>query len=266
MISIASLRNLWAYRFFILGSVKREFQARYQGTQLGVFWVVAHPLSQILVYTLVFAGLMRSALPGHNTPFAYGIYLCSGVLTWTFFTEMLGRCVNIFVEHAGLLKKVQFPKLCLPIIVTASSLLHFCIIMALFLIFLLLIGAFPGVVILAAVPVLAVQIALTLGLGILLATLNVFFRDVGQSVAVIVQFWFWLTPVVYAPAILPPFALRILAWNPMWPLINAYHDIFLEQRWPAWDSLIYPAVLSLVLLLVAMRAFLKLQAEIVDEL
>lgn len=266
MISITSLRGLWAYRYFVLGSVKREFQARYQGTQLGVFWVIAHPLSLILVYTLVFAGLMKSAMPGHTSRFAYGIYLCSGILTWNFFTEMLGRCVNIFVENANLLKKVQFPKLCLPIIVTASSALHFCIVMGLFLIFLVVIGSFPGVIIFAMLPVLAIQIALTLGLGILLATINVFFRDVGQSVAVIVQFWFWLTPVVYTPAILPPFAARILEWNPMWPLINAYHDIFLEQRLPAWHTLWYPMLLALVLVALAMRAFSRLQAEIVDEL
>ncbi len=266
MISYSSLRGLWAYRYFILGSVKREFQARYQGTQLGVFWIVAHPLSLILVYTLIFAGLMKSTMSGHTSRFAYGIYLCSGVLTWTLFVEMLNRCVNIFVENANLLKKVQFPKLCLPIIVTTSSVLQFCIIISLFLIFLVLIGSFPGTVIFAMLPVLAIQIALTLGLGIFLATINVFFRDVSQSVTVIVQFWFWLTPIVYAPTILPPFAARILVWNPMWPIINAYHDILLEQRMPVWSSLLYPALMALILVVMAMRAFTRLQAEIVDEL
>lgn len=260
------LREVWAFRSFIGGSVKREFQSRYQGTLFGPFWVVAQPLAMILVYTVIFSGLMKSSLPGHTSRFAYSIYLCSGVLTWGLFTDMLGRCVNIFIENGNLLKKLRFPKICLPIIIALSSLVHFTIVMTLFMVFLLIIGHFPGWNLLAVIPVLLIQIAFTMGLGIFLATINVFYRDVNQTVSVVLQFWFWLTPIVYAPRILPAFANQIMSWNPIWPLIDAYHAIFLGDQQPAWDTLLYPACLAAIFTALGFFAFIRLQGEIVDEL
>jgi lipopolysaccharide transport system permease protein len=220
----------------------------------------------IIIYTVVFANLMKPSLPNHSSQFAFSIYLCGGVITWGLFGEMLGRCVNIFVEHAGILKKVNFPKLCLPIIVLASSWLHFAIVLGLFLSFLLLSGNFPGWVLLSGVPVLIIQTALTVGLGVLLATVNVFYRDISQSVSVMLQFWFWVTPVVYVPTLIPDSARTILEWNPMWSIIRAYQGIFLDQVVPDWATLIYPAVLAVMLSLFGMLAFFRLQGEIVDEL
>ncbi len=266
MISVGMLRDVWAFRGFIISNVKREFQSRYLGTQFGAFWNIAQPLTMIVIYTIVFAKLMRPSLPHHNSEFAYSIYLCAGVLTWGLFGEMLGRCVNIFVEHASILKKVSFPKLCLPIIVLASSWLHFAIVLCLFLVFLLLSGNFPGWVLLAGIPVMLIQAAFTVSLGVLLATINVFYRDVSQSVSVILQFWFWATPIIYAPAVIPERIRVVLELNPMWPLIHAYQGIFLDKVAPDWASLIYPTVLALVLGFFGMYAFLRLQGEIVDEL
>ena len=260
------LREAWAFRSFIGGSVKREFQSRYQGTLFGPFWIVAQPLAMILVYTVIFANLMKPSLPGHTSGFAYSIYLCSGVLTWGLFTDMLGRCVNIFIENGNLLKKLRFPKICLPIIIATSSLVHFAIVIALFLLFLLISGNFPGWSLLAIVPVLLIQIAFTMGLGIFLATINVFYRDVNQTVGVVLQFWFWLTPIVYPPRILPSFVSEVMSWNPIWPLIDAYHMIFLENQLPAWNTLLYPACLAAIFITLGFIAFIRLQGEIVDEL
>jgi lipopolysaccharide transport system permease protein len=183
-----------------------------------------------------------------------------------FFAEMLGRSVNIFIEQAGLLKKVSFPKLCLPIIVVASSSLSFVIVLALFLIFLLIIGHFPGWVILSMIPVLILQAALATGLGILLSTINVFYRDINQTVSVVLQFWFWLTPIVYPASIIPERVQTILEFNPVWPLIRAYHTIFLDRSVPDWTGLAYPFILSVVFVWLGIFAFFKLQGEIVDEL
>jgi lipopolysaccharide transport system permease protein len=260
------LRDVWAFRGFILSNVQREFQGRYRGTQFGAFWVVAHPLTMIVIYTVVFANLMRPSLPNHSSQFAFSIYLCAGVLTWGLFGEMLGRCVGIFVEHAGILKKVSFPKLCLPIIVLISSWLHFAIVLGLFLVFLLISGNFPGWVLLAGIPLLIIQAAFTIGLGVLLATVNVFYRDIGQAVSVVLQFWFWITPIVFVPSVIPERARAVLEWNPMWQLIRAFQGIFLDHAVPDWSSLIYPSVLAAVFCLLGMFAFFRLQGEIVDEL
>ena len=266
MITIGMLRDVWSFRGMIWSSVKREFQSRWTGTQFGPFWLVAQPLTTIFIFTVVFANIMRPGMSAHDSKFAYSIYLCSGVLTYGLFSEMLGRSVNIFVENANLLKKINFPKLCLPIIILVSSILNFAIIMSLFLLFLLITSSFPGWVILSVLPVLGIQLMFAMGLGMLLATINVFYRDVQQMVQVILQFWFWLTPIVYVAATLPDTAQRILDLNPLWPLIQAYQGIFLEHQMPDWAGLIYPLLLALFFIVLGVFAFYKLQGEIVDEL
>ena len=99
------LKALWAYRGFILGSVKREFQSKYRNSLLGAAWNIINPLAMIVVYTVIFAQVMQAKLPGINSTFAYSIYLCAGVLTWGLFAEMVGRGQNVFLDNANLLKK-----------------------------------------------------------------------------------------------------------------------------------------------------------------
>jgi lipopolysaccharide transport system permease protein len=267
MIQWVMFRSLWDFRGFILGAVKREFLSRYQGSVLGAVWAILNPLTMIVIYSLIFSQLMHARLPGkENHVFAYSIYLCSGVLTWTLFAEMLGRMSSVFLENGNLIKKANFPRACLPLIVVLSALLNFFIIMVLFLIFLAITCSMPGYALLAFPLVLAIQLVFTVGLGIVLGTLNVFFRDVGHLTSVVLQIWFWLTPIVYVVGILPENIKSWLAINPMWPLIRAYQTIFVENQFPEWISLLPILVLSLVLLWLAARLFMARAGEIVDEL
>ncbi len=188
---------LWAYRGFILGSVGREFQSKYRNSLLGAAWPILNPLAMVTVYTIIFSSVMQAKLPGIDGSFAYSIYLCSGLLTWGLFAEITGRGQNVFLENANLLKKLNFPRLCLPLIVVFNATLNFGIVFGLFLLFLLLTGHLPGWPLLGIIPVLILQIAFSIGLGITLGVLNVFFRDVGQFFGIILQFWFWFTPIVY---------------------------------------------------------------------
>jgi len=103
------LRPLWAYRGFIYGSVKREFQSKYRNSMLGVAWNILNPLAMILVYTVIFSEVMKAKLPGIEGNFGYSIYLCAGVLIWGLFAEVANRALNIFLENANLLKKLNFP-------------------------------------------------------------------------------------------------------------------------------------------------------------
>ena len=260
------LRELWAYRGFILASVQRELRARYLGSQFGLAWAVIHPFALILLYTLVFSNLMRPTLAGHDAPIAYSVYLCAGLLTWTVFSELLGRSVGIFVNNANLLKKVSFPKLTLPLIAILSSLLHYAIIMALFMAFLVLAGYFPGWVVFAAAPVILILVAFTVGLGLLAGTINVFYRDIEQYTALVLQFWFWFTPIVYVRSILPDWLSALLGWNPVLPMVAAMQSIFLDARAPDWSTLVYPLTLAGLLLVLGWLAYRRLGGEIVDEL
>lgn len=260
------LNTLWRYRAFVLGSVKREFQSKYRNSMLGAAWVVLNPLAMILVYTLVLAGVMHARLSGATGRFAYSVYLCAGVLPWGLFTELSGRMQNVFIDNANLIKKLSFPRLCLPIIVTLSSLINFMIIFGLFLIFLLVSGHFPGIVFLGMFPLLLVEVAFAAGLGIVIGVLNVFFRDVGQFYGIALQFWFWLTPIVYVSDILPESMKRFEMLNPMAMLIEGYQSVFLRSEWPDWRHLWPTAVISVALCALGLYLFRRHVGEMVDEL
>src|SRR5690554_225836 len=127
--SKAILSSLWHYRGFVLGSVQREFQSRYRNSLLGALWTIINPLAMIIVYTVIFSRLMPARLPGVDNDLGYGIYLCAGLLTWGLFAEILGRGQAVFLEHANLLKKLSFPRICLPLVVVLNALLNFAIIL-----------------------------------------------------------------------------------------------------------------------------------------
>jgi len=266
MISPLMLRGLWAYRGFVLGSVKREFQSKYANAMLGAAWSLLSPLAMILVYTVIFAEVMRTKLPGSDSTFAYSIYLCAGILTWGLFAEILARGQNMFLEQASLLKKVSFPRICLPLIVVLNALVNFAIIFALFTLFMIVTGNFPGLVFFTLLPVLVLQVLLALGIGMVAGILNVFFRDVGQFMTIAIQFWFWLTPIVYPATILPEHIRSMLAWNPMAPIIGSWQSVLVKGVAPDWGSLLFPLILALLLCTLGLRMFRKRAGEIVDEL
>ncbi|SEL65364.1 lipopolysaccharide transport system permease protein [Pseudomonas sp. NFIX51] len=259
-------RSLWSYRSFILGSVKREFQSRYRNSLLGALWTVLNPLSMIVVYTVIFSQVMHARLPGMNDNLAYSVYLCAGLLTWGLFSEITLRSQSMFLEHANLLKKISFPRICLPVIVLLNAAINFAIILGLFLAFLLITGRLPGMALLALVPLLILQVMLSAGLGMILGVLNVFFRDVGQFFGIWLQFWFWLTPIVYPISILPPPIQRLWELNPLTALMTSYQNLFLYNQWPVWSSLIPMLVIGLLFCVMGLRLFRQRIGEIVDEL
>lgn len=260
------LRALWAYRGFILGSVKREFQIKYRNSLLGAAWNIINPLSMIVVYTVIFSEIMKARLPGVDSTYAFSIYLCAGVLTWGLFSEISNRATGMFVENANLLKKLSFPRLCLPVVVVCNALLNFAIVFSLFLVFLLLAGSMPGMPLIALAPLVLLQVAFAIGLGISLGMLNVFFRDVGQFFGIFLTFWFWLTPIVYPLTILPERLQELMRWNPMYRLIAGYQDVLVYGRWPNWHSLWPVVVFAFALCTYGLYLFRRRSGEMVDEL
>jgi lipopolysaccharide transport system permease protein len=257
---------LWKYRGFILASVRREFDARYKVALLGGVWAILNPLAQIAVYTAILAGVMGTKLPGITGTFAYSIYLCAGIITWGLFAEIITRSTGVFVENANLLKKLSFPRICLPAIVVLSASLNFAIVFVLFLLFLIFSGSLPGWHLLGILPVLAIQIVLATGLGVLLGVANVFYRDVAQGVGIVMQFWFWLTPIIYPLAIVPAALRPVIKANPTTALAVAYQDILLTNHMPDWGSLLPAAIVAVFAGVCAMLFFRKRAGEMVDEL
>lgn len=260
------LDGVLRYRGFIADSIKRDFQSRYQNSFLGALWLILQPVAIIVVYTVIFAELMHTRFADIHGPFAYSIFLCSGILTWGLFTETLNNLVQVFITYANILKKLSFPRICLPIIIACSTMINFCIIFSLFMIFLIVSGNFPGWIILEMIPVLIIQMTFTLGLGIILGIMNVFIRDIEQFVRILLQFWFWFTPIVYVSKTLPESVRGLLKLNPMTSIISSYQNIFLFHNSPAWWGLLPVAVISLLLIVMGGRMFKKHSADILDEL
>lgn len=263
---LGMLRPVWVYRGFVLGNVKREFQSRYRNSLLGAAWIFFQPLAQILVYTVVFSQIMHSKLPGVANTFGYSIHLCAGILTWGLFAEITTRSQSMFLENANLLKKLNFPRLCLPVTIVAIGLVNFGIVFGLFTFFLIVTGNFPGLVYVSLLPLIALLVVFGASLGLILGVLNVFFRDVGQLFGIFITFWFWLTPIVYPAAILPERVRDIIALNPMVNFIEAVQGVLVVGEWPQFQGLLYLAMLAFVLSALGLRLFRSRAGEMVDEL
>lgn len=260
------IKGLWKYRSFILGSIKREFQTKYRNSLLGAMWNVLNPLAMIVIYTVIFSQIMQAKLPGVDHSFAYSIYLCAGILSWGLFSEIISRSQVMFVDNGNMLKKINFPRICIPTIIVGSSLLNFFIVSFIFFIFLLISGFFPGWVVLSLVPVIAVLIVFSVGLGLTIGVLNVFFSDVGQFFGIFLQFWFWLTPIVYSATILPENFRGLIEYNPLSGVVMACQTVLVKGELPNWYGILPAAIIGMLLCIFGMRLFQKRAAEMVDEL
>lgn len=260
------LDTMWRYRGFVIGSVKRDYHQRYRRSALGALWTVLQPLATVLIYALVFSQLMRIRLPELDDTFSYSIYICTGIIVWNFFAATTTRCVTVFVDNADMLKKLSFPRLCLPLTVLLSTLLDFAIISCIFLGFLLIIGRMPGLELLALALPMAWLIMFSVSLGVLLGVLNVFFRDIGQAFNMLLQFWFWLTPIVYPLAIVPERFAQALAWNPMTGVLGAFQTVMVRHEMFPLTDLLGVALTTLVTMALAWWIVRRSADDMVDEL
>lgn len=261
-----SIKSLWSYKDFIFGSVKRKLHDRYHTSMMGSLWLILNPLAMVFTYTVIFSNIMSPRFPDNQNTYAYSIYLCSGLLLWGLFSEIVINAQNIFLENASLLKKINFPRLCLPIILIFNALINFSIVFGLFILFLLMTGNFPGWVLLNALPIVILLVTFSIGFGISLGVLNVFFRDVGHTFGIFINFWFWLTPVVYSLDILPEFSRNLIRLNPMTPLIEAFQKVMLNHLVPKWGTLSPLIILSIILCIAGFGLFTKHATDIVDEI
>jgi lipopolysaccharide transport system permease protein len=260
--------KLLRYRDLLWQMIRSDFRGRYLGSLLGGLWALIHPLVMIGIYMLVFSRLMGARLAGRtDSPYGFGIYLCAALLPWTLFAEIIGRNTGILIERANLVKKMAFPNLLLHLYVAGTALVHAGLMIILFLLALLLAGAMPPPAYLAAWLLLVLlQLGLALGLGVLASTLNVFFRDVGQITAVVLQIWFWLTPIVYVADILPPAARRLLGYNIIAWYAAAQQEALLGESLPGAATLVSLALLSLAAMTAGVALYGALRHQIPDEL
>ena len=260
------LKTLWHYRYFIVSSIKTEFRSRFARSRLGGFWMILHPLAQVAIYALVLSAVLSAKLPGIDNRFAYALYLMSGMLGWNLFSEVLSRSVNIFVVNGDLIKKLSFPKITLPLVVIGSALVNNVLLFGAIMVVFGLLGHLPNLNILWLPVVVGLALGIAAGLGVFLAILNVFIRDISQIMNILLQFWFWLTPVVYMHNIIPEQYRDWLYLNPMATVVVGFQDILLYNKCPDFYSLIYPLVVAVVLLLLALVIYKRGSEDMADAL
>lgn len=260
------IKALWQYRHFILASISGDIKNRFARSYLGALWCVLHPLAQAAIFTIVLAEVLGAKIPGAASSVAYPIYLMAGNAAWGLFSEITNRCLTIFIENAGTLKKISFPRLCLPVIVWGNAMInHILLLVAMAFIFMLF-GHFPGIAwFVLPLGILLISI-FSFGLGLILGILNVFWRDIGQVTGIFLQIWFWMTPIVYVADIIPKQFQWIMNLNPMVALVRIYQDALLLNRWPDFYLLLPSTVMAVVLFVTAFFLFRRSSAELVDEL
>lgn len=255
----------WRYRGFIASSVVNEFKARFSRSTFGALWIILQPLAQVIIFATILSNVLAARLEGLDNKYAYAIYLMSGILCWSLFAEIVQRLQNVFLDHTTLLKKMQFPRIALPVISVGSSLVNNIALLCVVMLILPILGVYPNSNYLWLPLLIVLTVALATGVGLIVGVLNVFVRDVGHVMAVLLQFWFWVTPIIYPIKIVPSGFKASLAFNPVAPLAMAYHDVIVYQRAPQ-QSLAIVVATAAALLAISMFLFRRASAEMVDVL
>lgn len=222
--------------------VAKDFTDRYAGSVFGWGWAFAQPLAMILIFTVIFAGLMGERLGASGVKYGYGVYLVAGLIPWTIFATTLNRLTSVFTDKRALIAKLPLNLMFFPATVVAVETINFLIMIAIFIVILTLLGTPPGWSLWWIVPLFAIQQSAALAVGAVLGVCHVFFRDMRELVGVVVQFLFWLTPIVYVVTILPPFAQSLQNFNPLHGLMTGYRAALLDNAAPGASFLVLSAL------------------------
>lgn len=223
------LRALWQYRELLYFLVWRDVKVRYKQTALGVLWIVLQPVLSMVVFSLLFGGLLK--VPSGDVP--YPVFTYAALLPWNYFAASLTRVSGSLILNTNLITKVYFPRLIIPISGVLSGLVDLAV--AFLVLIVLMIGynipVTSKVLLLPALILLAMVTAL--GFGLWLAALNVRYRDIGYLVPFLVQIWMYVTPVIYGSTLIPERFRFLLALNPMAGVVEGFRWALLGQSVPA---------------------------------
>ena len=238
--------------------VKREFQLRYAGSMLGFLWSLAVPLSQLLMLVFVFNKVIPLNIP--NFP----VFVFAAILPWSWFSSTLLASGEAFIGSRDLLRYPNFPPAA---IIAVNSVSH---LMTMFLSLPVLFGMlywydleFPWLFLPALPLLILVQAILIIGLSFIVATANVFYRDVSQITAIIVSLLFFLTPIWYTPQLKSEYGV-LFQINPMSLIVQNYRMVLLEGRWLDWPSLMTAALIGVAFLTVGYLTYRHLQSDMID--
>jgi lipopolysaccharide transport system permease protein len=253
------LRELWAYRELIAFLAVRDVKVRYKQAALGMAWAVLQPLAGALVFTLVFDRIAN--LPSDGIP--YPVFAFVGVTVWTYFTTSVQTAMSSLVGNVGLVTKVYFPRMAAPLAAVVPGLLDMAISLLILAVLMVRYDVRPGLPLLALPVCVAVLVALAFGVGLVLATLNVRYRDTKGVSSLLLQLWLFASPVAYAGSVIEERWALLYALNPMAGLIDAFRWSLLGGSAPDAGALASLVVLLLILV-VGLAVFAREERRFAD--
>lgn len=242
-------REVVGSRELLINLTVREVSGKYRRTALGQLWSLANPIAAIIIYTFVFSIIFQLQAPvGDNSGLSfYALFLVCALLPWLFFSRVLTLGVDSIVDNAGLVQKVYFPRLVLPLSLVGASFVTFLFEMAVLVAALLIVGAWGVIPLLPAVIATMVLLALFAGgFAMVLAIANVYFRDLSYLMSIVLQFWFYLTPILYPVSLVqnqsdkfggllgtPITLVDLYRLNPMEPFVSIFRSLLYDNSLPS---------------------------------
>jgi lipopolysaccharide transport system permease protein len=261
--SFRTIESRW--RLLYLYDLLRELVARdmkllYKRSVLGIAWTLINPLLQLAVFSFVFQLVLSANIPNYSS-FAF-----CGLLVWTWFQNSLFQATGAIIANRPLIRQPGFPIAILPIVIVITGLIHFLLALPLLIIFLAVDGVELKPVLLVLPILMALQFALTVSLAYLLAALNVTFRDTQHTLGVLLQLFFYLTPIFYDITNVPKDYQSLYYLNPMVHLVTAYRTVLMQGAQPNWLPLMLIGLITTLALPVGYRIFSSSSDRFVEEL
>ncbi len=273
------LTELVQSRELLTNLTLRELRGKYKRSILGWTWSLLNPISLMVIYTVVFGLLFGAQIdPGQNSGLdSFPIWLMCGLLPWNFVSQSLSGAMATVIGNAGLIKKVYFPRELLPFSLVLSLDVSFLIEMAVLLAFIAVLGSSVVGVLPWLVPALLLVVALTAyaaGLGLILAVANVYFRDVQYLFGILLNLWFYSTPVVYPISLVENFAnshnapwlLTVYKANPMVEYVGIFRSLLYDWTAPGLSSTLYVLVWSVGIFVAGLWIFRRFEGRLAEEL
>jgi len=240
--------------------VVRDLKTQYTQTILGPAWSILRPLATMIIFTIVFSMLLRIGSEG--TPFTIFVY--TALTAWTFFSSALGGVSNSLAAGMGLISKVYFPRIILPLSVLLSKLVDFFIAMILLVVMMVWYRIVPNALIIYLPLLILMAMGAALGLGMWVAVTSVQYRDIGYLLNIITMALMYVSPVFYPASLIPERYLTIYALNPMVGIIEGFRAAILSTNPMPWDFIGIGAITTIILLVSGFLVFQRLESIIVD--
>lgn len=257
---LAGLAELWEYKGLMYFMVWRDLKVRYKQTALGALWAIIVPTFTMAVFTVVFGRLAK--VPSDGIP--YPIFSFAALLPWTYFASALSMTGNCLVSNTDLITKVYFPRLILPIASVISGLVDFLIASTVLVVLMFYYDVAPTFNLLLW-PILMIPIvAFSLGAGIILAVVNVRYRDIKYTIPFLIQIGLFLTPVIYPTSILPERFQFVAALNPLAGVIEGMRSALFPDRAIDWTLVGISTAVAFAVLAFSIVYFLKSEKRFAD--